>query len=682
MPKNYLVSLILMGLALPGAIFGADQPVVDLKGCPPRLSRAQSYFGIHFDFHAGDDDKSIGENVTEQMVYDLIDKIKPDFIQIDCKGHPGRSSYPTKVGNQAGGFVRDPLKIWREATAKRSVALYMHYSGVFDCKAVTAHPEWARVNGAGEISKEKISVFGPYVDQLLIPQLTELRRDYQVDGIWLDGECWAVGEDYSKWAQEAFKKKTGLTELPKKPGEPHYHEFIEFNRDGFRQYVNHYVTELHKLDPGFQIASNWAFTSLMPEPVTIDVDFISGDYSPWCSMNTARFDGRCIRGQGKPWDLMAWGFRSDEKSGYNVKTSVQLMQEAAGVIPLGGGFQVYFSENRDCSITPWQMDVLAPVAAFCRERQKFCRGAEPIPQVALLYSTAAIYRTDNDLFGFSKAKDLTQGILLCLLDSQYSVDIVMEHQIKGKMSRYPLIVVNEWNYLDEPFKAELLEYVRGGGNLLLIGSGPAELFKDSLAGVQFTGEAAKKTAALEDKGTLCNLKNTTVQPVKVIAPAEAVGALYEKGNFNSVSQPAGSITAIGKGRIGVIYATLGDIYRHTFNPPIRNLVGGMARRLFPDPAVEVAGSHSVDVVANRLNGKPVIHLINTAGPHNDDLHVQLFDEIPPIGPLLVKIKADQAPGRVLLQPDGIILKHVYDAKTGSVEVTVPRVEIHDIIVVE
>jgi len=85
--------------------------------------RADSFFGIHFDFHATLDDKEIGKTFTAEMIDSFLTIVKPDFVQVDCKGHPGYTSYPTKVGNQAGGYTKDILKIWREVTAKHNVAL-------------------------------------------------------------------------------------------------------------------------------------------------------------------------------------------------------------------------------------------------------------------------------------------------------------------------------------------------------------------------------------------------------------------------------------------------------------------------------------------------------------------------------------------------------------------------------
>src|SRR4051794_25681218 len=72
---------------------------------PLRVPRAQGFVGLHFDYHAGKDSTEIGKNTTRAMIENIIDRVHPDFIQIDSKGHAGFSSYPTKVGNPAPGFV-------------------------------------------------------------------------------------------------------------------------------------------------------------------------------------------------------------------------------------------------------------------------------------------------------------------------------------------------------------------------------------------------------------------------------------------------------------------------------------------------------------------------------------------------------------------------------------------------
>ncbi len=447
---------------------------------PPRMKRADAFLGIHFDFHAGEDCKSVGKRTTPEMVELAIDKVKPDYIQIDCKGHAGYSSYPTRVGNPAPGFVGDPLRIWRDVTKKRGISLFMHYSGVWDFKAVADHPDWAAINGDGKPNDRATSVFGPYTDALMIPQLRELAGEYGVDGVWVDGDCWGTTPDYGVVAVKTFCEQTGASSAPHKRSDPYWNEWMDFNREGFRQYVRHYVDALKTSHPEFQVISNWAFSDHMPEAVSANVAGLSGDFSPDDSVNSARFAGRCLEDQAVPWDLMSWSF--SRKTGKQ-KPAVQLMQEAAQVLALGGGYQAYFKQDRDGAIrNPAEMDVMAEVARFCRARQAYCHKSVAVPQIALLYSTAGHYRESPSLFHWngSHGVKVLRKALTEMLQNQYGVQILSEHQLRGHMSQWPVIVVPGWAYLEPHFRDELASYAKSTGSLLLIGPGPKKLFKTEL----------------------------------------------------------------------------------------------------------------------------------------------------------------------------------------------------------
>ncbi len=644
---------------------------------PPRLKRSESVLGIHFDFHAGDDCTEIGRNVNREMVAYILDTVKPDYVQCDCKGHPGRSSYPTKVGNQAPGFVVDPLRIWREVTAEKGVALYVHYSGVWDEKAVETHPEWACVNGQGEPSKQKTSVFGPYVDQLLIPQLKELVDDYGIDGVWVDGDCWAVEPDYSPAALQAFTEKTGISQIPKSPADPYWFEFLEFNRKGYRNYLRHYVSALRAYRPDFQIASNWSFSSFMPEPVTADVDFLSGDYLWRNSVNSARFEGRVMAQQGKPWDLMAWSFTWIDGH-YSTKSVPQLQQEAAIVIALGGGFQAYFPQKRDGSIRRWQMQVMAEVAKFCRARQALCHRAQPVPHIGLILSTNAFYRQSPKPFaGWTEEVSAIKGILQCLLDGQNVVDIVMEHHLQTRAREYPLLVYPEWAYVDPDFKALLLDYVAGGGRLLIIGARAARLFEREL-GVTCQGEPQKQVNGLVAHGHLAGL-NSEYQPVQLGSGVRPFGEIYQNNDFAGEPMVAASIAQYGRGLIAGVYLNLGERYMNSATTVARDFLNALVAELYPSPLVEVKGSHNVDVTVNRKSGKLMVNLVNTSGPHAND-RVNVFDQIPAVGPLTVTIRSNAKPKAVRLMPAG--KKLAYTFRNGELIVTVPKVEIHEVVVLE
>lgn len=649
------------------------------KKHPKRPRRSESFLGIHFDKHMNADCKRVGENVTRRMVEQIIDRVGPDYIQVDCKGHPGFTSYPTKVGTPAPGFVRDQMKIWREVTKRRGVGLFMHYSGVFDREAVRRHPSWARIDEKGNRDKQNTSVFGPYVDKLLIPQLKELCDDYGVDGVWIDGDCWACGLDYSKWALAAWRQETGIRSVPRKESDPHFARFMEFCREGFRRYLGHYVDELHRHDPDFQIASNWAYSSFMPEPVGTNVDFISGDYPLIDSVNAARFEARAMARQGKPWDLMAWSFAGRfGKRPYSTKSVVQLQQEAAQVVAVGGGFQAYFKQKPDGSINDWTMKLMGEVARFCRARQATCHGAEAVPQIALLYSGANMRKKSRNLFRLSgPQRSAIRGALQCLLDGQHAVEVLVEHQLSGRMKEYPLIVIPECDYLEPRFRKELTAYVREGGNLLLIGPEAAKMFRKEL-GVRFVGRAEERTLFFEHNGWMSGIKGLN-RRIKVERKARPFGKLYAQNDVKGPSETAASVARLGKGRIAACYTNIGTAYLTCRTALQRDFLSELVGQIFPNPIVTVTGSSSIDVVLTRKDGKLLVNLLNTAGPHGDE-NVYVFDEVPPAGPLDVKIRRRGKPKKVSVMPSGRRIRLSYSR--GVVRLTLPKLELHEVIVVE
>ncbi|MCW3116938.1 MAG: hypothetical protein JWM28_1020 [Chitinophagaceae bacterium] len=665
---------ILLIVLISGQVVNSQKNAVPLK-------RKDSFFGLHFDFHAGKQDKNIGETLTSGMIDSLLTLVKPDFVQVDCKGHPGISSYPTKVGTPAGSFVKDPLRIWRDGTAKHGVALYVHYSGIYDVQAIQLHPDWGVVNAEGKIDSNNTSVHSAYTDQLLIPQLKELSKEYGLNGAWIDGDCWATVPDYSPASLKEFSRQTGIITVPRSSNDSGYAEFMDFNRKSFLDYVQHYTRAIHQFNPDFQVASNWAFSSFMPQPVTVDVDFISGDLTPDNSVNNAAFEARCIASQArkynKPWDIMSWGFTMswDRNTLQTQKSIVQLTQEAAEIIAVGGGFQCYFTQNRDASIKPWQIPVMKGLGDFMRLRRQFCKGAAPVPQIAVLYSGEAHRRNRGSLFSSDGLRAI-RGITTALLDAQQSIEVLMEHHLQGNMNQYPLIVIPEWDYLLPSFRDELLNYVSQGGKLLVIGAKATRMFEKEGA-VEFKAQPTSATRYLGLNGNMAALEGLA-QPAVLLKDTKPVGGLYDGQDFRFHSIPAASIAKYGSGQIACVFMDMGNNYQDNQSTTERDFLNDLVHELFKDPVVNVKGSHLVHVVVNRLDRKMIIHLINTGGQHANKT-IYAYDEVPVVGPLTIEIKHSR-PSRVMLEPEHKELQYTFIK--DKITVKVPQLAIHSMVVVE
>lgn len=665
-----------------------------------RKPREECFFGIHFDFHAAEDSTAVGEHTTREQIQSMLEVVRPEFVQCDCKGHPGVASFDSAIGTHAPGFARDNLGIWREVTREAGIPLFLHYSGIFDMAAVREHPQWAVVDEKGNVSSNYASTRGGYVDGLMIPQLKEVIGRYGVDGVWVDGEAWAVYPDYSDAFLRAFSRDTGMEHAPENPGEEGYDVYMAYLRESFRAYLRHYTREIHRAYPGFQIASNWAFSTYMPEPVSAEVDYLSADYSPLDSYNTARFESRYLAVQGKPWDIMGWSFViSPVENVPSTKSACQMMREAAAPLSLGGGFQVYVQQNRDGSLESWMLPLVGEVSDFCRKRREYCFRAVNVPQVAVLLSTRNYYRTARRPLHPDKEHHAARGITQALLDSQLSVQLISEHHLGADLMRYPVLVLPETGWLEEETIALLTRYVEQGGHLIAAGPLAAQYFAE-IAGVRlphcYTGEerrllaqclcveeleqAAERIQVSTKKylawdGFLTGLHGLSC-PVEPMNGTYVLGELYEGNAKKGPSSPAATLRRVGKGSCTCVWVNTGEKYLLAQRFLLRDFWGGLIRQVFT-PLVRLEGSHLVDVNISRKEGMLLIHLINTSGKHGDP-HVYLYDEITPLYGLSLAVDCPRRPLAVEAAPEG---EASWKWEMGELHIALEKLEIYTILAV-
>lgn len=656
--------------------------------------RKDSFFGLHFDFHARPDDcPAMGLNLKEEDIREICRTLRPDFIQIDCKGHPGWCSYPTALGNAMPAFTVDTLALWRRVTREENVALYMHYSGVYDEKYCTEHPKEGTMLADGSYSPSRTYLGGRYVDELLIPQLCELAGKWGVDGVWIDGDCWSAMPDYRPASLAAFEKDTGISlggRLPATPGDPYYHEYRAYFREQFRRYLRHYVDTVHKKYPDFQIASNWAFTDHMPERVSANVDFLSGDLNPTNSLASARYAARAVAQQNMTWDLMSWNFRNKTAVGQVTKHPTQILQEAAAVISLGGGFQPYVMQHRDGSPDMEAIRPLHVLSNFMREREKWCFRARPIHQAALLVSTYDRGRESKRLYsrnGWERAMGLTT--LLC--DVGQSLEIVFEETLKGHCHEYGMIVVPElFEGLEEQTVEELLRYAREGGSLLLVGRTTCELF--SRYGAPFVArrlpEWVDGQVKETDNGHDEQPQNTERISYRFTPDGAQIGTLIspctveaQEGEvLATLLDPAGAsvctLTAYGKGKIASVGFDVGAQYLLAEQYLHRTLLRTLCARLYT-PKVRIDSvTGRLEIVALEKDGGLLLQLVNGNGSHRD-AQVASDDILPPVVDAHLSVATKRAPRALTLRPEGRPLDFEYH--DGRAYFSVDRVDIHAVV---
>lgn len=663
--------------------------------------RKDSFFGLHFDFHAQPKYGVQGINLKEEDIREICRLIKPDFIQIDCKGHPGWASYPSEMGNAMPEFAQDTLALWRRVTKEEDVALYMHYSGVFEVKYTSEHPEENMIDHEGKLIYAAVRTDGKYVDDLLIPQLSELAEKYGIDGVWIDGDCWKARPDYHKETLEKFEKETGISlngAIPATANDPYYDEYREYNREMFRRYLRHYVDVLHERFPNLQIASNWAFSDHMPEKVSANVDFLSGDLNPKNSFHSARYAARALAQQNYPWDLMSWNFRMEigQYSAVVAKHPKQIMQEAAAVIALGGAYQNYIMQYFDGSPNVTDIRNLVPLAEFVRERKPYCFRGTPKHQAALLLSTYDRNRESFSLWSRT-GYERVMGMSALLCDVGQSLEIICEHTLAQNRDEYKMIVIPElYKGLDPSVINSLLEYANNGGKLVLSGKNTCRIFSEVGAPFGITecneyfgdGEKAYDNGGDTGHANGVNKKHkpyyfTTDEktfgiafsPCKLTAEGDKTEAFISDALLGEREKLAVTIP-YGSGSITAIGFDIGAQYLSATQYTQRKLIKQITDALYqPEVRIEsVCGL--LEIVVLEKDGKTMIQLVNGGGTHPYS-SCATDDYIPPVLDIELSVSVDSKPKKLILQPEGKKLPFKY--KDGRAYVKVDRVDIHSII---
>ncbi|MBE6595771.1 MAG: hypothetical protein E7644_08235 [Ruminococcaceae bacterium] len=665
-------------------------------------TRAESYFGIHCDFHAKPSkNDTIGTNLREEDIREICRTLQPDFIQIDCKGHPGWASYPSEIGNAMPHFVGDPLSLWRKVTREEGVALYMHYSGVYDIKYCNEHPEECTMLPDGTLKEGATRLGGKYVDELMIPQLCELAEKYEIDGLWIDGDCWRAAADFHPETLAAFEKATGIDlggKLPATPQDDYYYAYAEYHRDLFKKYVNHYVDTLHARFPKLQICSNWAFSDHMPEAVSANVDYLSGDLSPTNSLHSARYAGRALAQQNYVWDLMSWNFRIaiGDRAACISKHKCQIMQEAATVIALGGAYQNYVMQNNDGSPQMHELRELRELSEFMRERKPFCFRGKPVHQAALLLSTFDRKRETSQLYSRAGYKRV-MGMTALLADIGQSFEILSEHNLLEHCADYEMIVVPElFCGLEADMTKALLDYAKAGGKLMLCGKKTCEFFAEN--GAPFSlkelpeyflpgekaydngGDTGHKIDAIPKHRCYVFTESdrhygALFSPTVPVAEDAKVFARVTR-DTTMEHDPIAVTLPYGKGTVAVVGFDIGSQYIAGAQYQHRSLVRHIADSLYtPLCRVEkVLGL--LEIVCLQKDGKLMLQLLNGNGRHTDPTSAT-EDFIPPVLDIKLSVALTKAPKKLILQPAGKDLAFTYE--DGRATVSVDRVNIHSII---
>ena len=640
------------------------------------------FFGLHYDLHPAEDDTELGRETTYEHIRAELEKVKPDFVQYDCKGHEGFSGYATEIGTPSPGIVNDALAIWRQVTRDMGIPLSIHYSGVWNTVAVSQHPEWAQVGANGERHKDHTCNTSDYTGSLMIPHLLEVIDRYDIDGMWIDGDNWATAPCWCDRCCSLFREETGQG-VPKGEGESGWDEWLAFHRRNFEEHMHKVADAVHERKPSCLVCSNWMYSVRQPDPVTVEVDYLSGDFSRSFGAERAAAEARFLDSRGMAWDLMAWGFFTRTgHEGWTFKSVPHLCQEAAIVLANGGNLSIYDQPERSGRLIGWHQDRMAKVAAWCRERQNISQNTVAIPQVAVLHSSSHYYRNNIPSFNLGSGAYPVEGALHALLENGYPVDILDESAFLKRSGEYPMIVVPEQTHLPLQIVEAVRAYVEDGGRLLISGAhlaGDWDSFlgvkKGSIAptGLEGYNYLPAEEGAVTVRG---GWQAVTLEDAGEVAPLlQSRDPLLDKSGY-----PAATEVSRGKGKAVAIFGPIFTHFYETHYPGLREFLGKMVQALSPELIVSLEAAPRVEISLRRQGDRLLVHLVNRGTDHPLSPRNHAVENVPPVGPIGLQVRLDEKPKKVYLSPDAGGLDWKWE--NGSLVGTLEHLDIHNVIVIE
>lgn len=636
--------------------------------------RADCFFGFHSDFHATADTEGIGSFTDSEKIGEFLDAVKPDFIQVDTKGHPGCASFRSEFGTVAPGLEKDHLLILREETKKRGILLFAHYSGLMDDAVCSKHPDWAVQNADGTPDARVVDTDSPYEDTVMIPQLKELAGKYGFDGAWIDGECWAVIPNYKPEFLRRFYDASGFDRVDEDPASPSAVAFRRFVRKKFTEHIEKYVNALHAEYPDFEITSNYACSDQMPQNIPDCLDFHSADVT---YQLTERLTVRCFAGLGKTWDVMSWcsaGCWNSPLGGFlpsRMKHIDRICREAAMAVAQGGAFQTTVPMTQQGEIQTSEKEHVAAIGDFVRARQPFCQGSAPVRCAAIWYSDDDRTESTDHIYHTYAPVSAVCG---AVLDGGLPVSVIYDHVITSdELYEYPAVIIPGMKYVSQRNRDAVLRYVEKGGSAVVYGAKACALFTE-------VKEISDKIIYFESGGYMHGVNGGCA-----VFPdgAETLFPCYE----NAMKKDAPAVRAAvrirrGKGSLFCIGWDFECERRKgkEYSFVERDLLRRVLELADPKPAAYLeSGLRRAELVPSEKDGKLMLSIINTTEFYCDAFG-NAFDGFPALRDVAVALRCDKRPGRIFIEPEHKAAEFTYDGAYAHIRV--PEVKVHVILCVE
>ncbi|MFW5995254.1 MAG: beta-galactosidase trimerization domain-containing protein, partial [Spirochaetia bacterium] len=648
---------------------------------------------VHMDFHMPEFPLRAIESFNAKEFVDSLERGNINMVALFTKCHFGNSFYDTRAGHKHSGLEEDFLMEAASECRRRGIFTYAYYSLCTDVRAYREHENWRWVGRDGQWSGVNgpwatLCLNTPYKEELVLPQLTEVIKDYPVDALWLDIPIPKYSDGcFCPSCREKYRTRYGR-ELDEHID---VDEAVSWNFDAavtLNRELRH-IIELHGKDT--LLCSNRSGHLATPLSFVEANDILCWESQPRNNYLSHSFSSRYVRTLDRPTQVMSVRFYQGWGD-LTLKPTAQMTTEFAAMIGNGvsacSGDQV----NVDGTLQPAVYDMFHESLGFVKAREDIVRGAQSVTEAAILAPVRS-----HDRVAKSAESAGVRGAHKMLVESHIQHDILSSQHLDA-LSRYRVIILPEpADYAQEVYPA-LEEWVAEGGTLIACGTSVlssrglelgevfgVEYVEPSVFSVSHFKPHTQVQGECNDLVLQCRAATQLVIPSGAATLADYYFPQGESTparafrNFECAPPadepspyPFATTNDWGKGRAVYVAGSLFEAYwrynhhwlRQFFEAVYRNAYGSSLLDLDVPQSIEANLMRSVD-------GDLLLNLIHYQVGHQGDVSaIPSIEKVYPFHGARCAVRGSR-PSSVVLEPEGTELSFTYD--NGLVRFEVPEI---------
>ncbi|RAU92604.1 alpha-amylase family protein [Paenibacillus sp. YN15] len=649
---------------------------------------------VHLDFHTSEAIRPIGENFNKQQFQEMLKLGHVDSITVFSKCHHGWAYHPSEANEIHPGLSFDLLGAIIEAAHEIGVKTPVYLSAGLDEKLARRHPEWLirdaedRTNWVKSFLEPGYHQFcmnSPYLD-VLLAQIRETLIRYDADGLFLD--IVGVRNCYCHNCLESIRREGG---------DPRDEAAMQklWERT-YATYTARVKEEVEAVKPGLPIFHNGGHIRRGRRDLAAMNTHLELESLPTGGWGYDHFPLSARYAQQLGYDFLGmtgkfhttWG----EFGGY--KHPNALRYEAALSIANGARCSIGDQLHPDGRMDEATYRLIGEAYREVESKEAWCHQVANVADVALLSLEATGI---HPMATRDAASDSDAGAVRMLLEGKFLFDVIDREQ---DFTLYKVVILPDYVAVDGDLQSKLEQYVQKGGKILATGwSGLAPdggRFAIDL-GVRHVGANPCRPDYFHPLFELGSLGEASFifysqgQRIELDGGVELGrredpyfnrdAAAFCSHQHTPSSHAYGGPGMVESGNGIYIAWNIFEDYAAKGSLVLKEAFVHALNRLLPNKTLTTTlPAQGIVTLQDQQGEKRLVNHLLYASPVRRGKTIEVIEDIVPLYDVEVSVAVPQPVKRVYLAPQ--LTELPFQQEKGRVSYTVPRLECHQMVVVD